>query len=79
MKSEIVEKVIRGIGDAGGSGDVMNALGFSQTSFQEGFDIANQIQNMDLVKMLYSNFNQNRIIVEFTLLGKKRYTELLKS
>lgn len=78
MTDIIIDKVIRGIGDAGGSGNVMSALGYAQADFQTGFDIANGIQNLDLIKLLYSNFNQNRIIVEFTLLGKKRYEELLK-
>ena len=75
----IVDKVILGIGNEGGNGNVMNALGFQQDNFQTGFEIANNIQNMDLVKLLYSNFNQNKIIVEFTLLGKKRYEDLSKS
>lgn len=79
MTSEIIDKVIKGVGDTGGTGDVMSALGYSQENFQAGFDIANSIQNMDLIKLLYSNFNQNRIIVEFTLLGKKRYQDLIES
>lgn len=79
MTSEIIDKVIKGVGDSGGTGDVMSALGYTRENFQDGFDIANSIQNLDLVKLLYSNFNQNRIIVEFTLLGKKRYQELTES
>lgn len=77
MESILVDKVIKGIGDTGGFGNVMDALGYDQPKFQEGFDLANAIQNMDLVKLLYSNFTQNKIIVEFTLLGKKRYNEIL--
>lgn len=73
MKSEIL-KVIKGVGDRGGTtGNVMEILGYSQTEFQNGFDIANEMQNRDLVKLLYSNFNQNKIVVEFTLLGKAAY------
>ncbi len=79
ISKDIIDTVILGIGNEGGTGNVMNALEFQQDNFQTGFDIANDIQNMDLVKLLYSNFNQNKIIVEFTLLGKKRYEDLLQS
>lgn len=66
--------VIKGVGDQGGTtGNVMEYLGYSQADFQKGFDIANEMQNRDLVKLLYSNFNQNKVIVEFTLLGKAAY------
>jgi hypothetical protein len=51
-------------------GDVMEILGYTQEDFQKGFDIALEMQNRDLVKLLYSNFNANKVIVEFTLLGK---------
>lgn len=51
----------------------MEILGYSHADFQKGFDIAIEMQNRDLVKLLYSNFNQNKIIVEFTLLGKAAY------
>jgi hypothetical protein len=73
MEREIAS-IIKGIGDdRGTTGNVMEFLGFGQSDFQRGFDIANEMQNRDLVKLLYSNFNQNRIIVEFTLLGKAAY------
>lgn len=69
-----IHKVIKGIGDDGGTtGNVMEILGYTSADFQKGFDIANEMQNRDLVKMLYSNFNQNKVIVEFTLLGKAAY------
>ena len=74
MKIEdAISKVIQGVGDRGTTGNVMEILGYAQTEFQQGFDIANEMQNRDLVKMLYSNFNQNKIVVEFTLLGKAAY------
>lgn len=72
MDKEIL-KVIKGIGDTGNSGNVMEILGLDQANFQRGFDIANEMQNQDLVKLLYSNFSLNKIIVEFTLLGKAAY------
>ena len=69
-----ISKVIKGIGDQGtATGNVMEILGLSTVSFQQGFDLAVDMQNRDLVKLLYSNFNQNKIIVEFTLLGKAAY------
>jgi hypothetical protein len=69
-----IQKIIRGIGEQGNStGNVMELLGYGQNLFQTGFEIANEMQNRDLVKLLYSNFNQNKIIVEFTLLGKAAF------
>jgi hypothetical protein len=68
-----IQKVIKGIGDQGTTGNVMEILALASKDFQQGFDLAVDIQNRDLVKLLYSNFNQNKIIVEFTLLGKAAY------
>lgn len=73
MTEAIVTQILKGVGNQGGTGNVMEALGYSSDHFQTAFEYANAIQNMDLVKLLYSNFNQNKIIVEFTLLGKARY------
>jgi hypothetical protein len=73
---DTIDLVIMGVGNSGGTGNVMSALNYSQEKFQEAFDLANHIQNLDLVKLLYSNYSQNKIIVEFTLLGKKRFEEL---
>lgn len=71
-QEELINQVIVGIGSRG-FGDVMEALNWSQENFQSGFDLANDMQNMDLVKLIYSNFNQNKIVIEFTLLGKAKY------
>lgn len=68
-----IRKVIKGIGDHGATGNVMEILALTSEAFQQGFDLAVDMQNRDLVKLLYSNFNQNKIIVEFTLLGKAAY------
>ncbi len=68
-----IQKVIKGIGDTGTTGNVMEILGYESSFFQHGFDIAIEMQNRDLVKLLYSNFNVNKVIVEFTLLGKAAY------
>jgi hypothetical protein len=74
-EEELIHQVITTIGSRG-FGNVMEALGWDQVNFQNGFDLANTMQNMDLVKLLYSNFNQNKIIIEFTLLGKAKYESL---
>ena len=52
--------------------NVMEALGYTQDQFQRAFDIALEMDNRNLVKLLYSNFNAGKVIVEFTLLGKKQ-------
>ena len=51
--------------------NVLEALGYPSEKFQQAFDIALQMENRNLVKLLYSNFNAGKIIVEFTLLAKK--------
>ena len=52
--------------------NVMEALGYTQDQFQRAFDIALEMDNRNLVKLLYSNFNAGKVIVEFTLLGKNK-------
>ena len=54
----------------GGTGNVMEILGYDAARFEEGFTIANNMQNLDLVKLLYSNFNKNLVVVELTLWGE---------
>ena len=51
--------------------NVMDALGYGQDKFQQAFDIALEMDNQSLVKLLYSNYNANKVIVEFTLLARK--------
>jgi hypothetical protein len=74
-QEELINRVIQGIGSRG-FGNVMEALAWGQDNFENGFALANTMQNMDLVKLIYSNFNQNKIIIEFTLLGKAKYESL---
>ena len=52
--------------------NVMEALGYTQDQFQRAFDIALEMDNRNLVKLLYSHFTAGKVIVEFTLLGKKQ-------
>lgn len=54
----------------GGTGNVMDMVEWDAARFEEGFALANDMQNRDLVKLLYSNFNTNRIVVELTLIGE---------
>lgn len=75
-QDDLINNVITGIGSRG-FGDVMEALAWPQNDFQKGFELANTMQNMDLVKLIYSNFNQNKIVIEFTLLGKAKYKSLI--
>jgi hypothetical protein len=51
--------------------NVMEALGYSSDKFQHAFDVAREMDRRNLVKLLYSNFNAGKVIVEFTLLAKK--------
>jgi hypothetical protein len=50
--------------------NVMEVLGYTQDNFQQAFDVALEMENRNLVKLLYSNFNVRKVIVEFTLLAK---------
>lgn len=74
-QEELIDQVLKNIGSRG-FGNVMEALAWKQDNFQNGFDLANDMQNMDLVKLIYSNINQNNIVIEFTLLGKAKYESL---
>jgi hypothetical protein len=78
IDESVIDKIVLGLGKSGGTGNVMEYLGYTQESFDEAFMIANDIQNMDLVKLLYSNYNLSKVIVEFTLLGRARYENLIK-
>ena len=69
--NEIELIVLRNLVKKGGIGNVMEFLNYSQTDFDKGFEFANNLQNKDLVKLLYSNFNKNLIVVELTLIGTK--------
>ncbi len=62
--------ILKVLVEKGGSGNVMEILGYDTARFDEGFTIANTMQNLDLVKLLYSNFNKNLIVVELTLWGE---------
>jgi hypothetical protein len=52
--------------------NVIEVLGYASDKFQEAFDVALEMDRRNLVKLLYSNFNAGKVIVEFTLLAKKQ-------
>lgn len=61
--------LLKFIHQKGGTGNVMEALGWDVTRFEEGAHIALDMDNLNYVKQLYSNFNKNLIVVELTLVG----------
>lgn len=68
--------VLQNLVKKGGMGNVQEFLQCSQSDFDKGFDFANTLQNKDLIKLLYSNFNKNLIVVELTLPGAKHGSKL---
>ncbi|WP_165823951.1 hypothetical protein [Pseudochryseolinea flava] len=52
--------------------NVIEVLNVYPENYQHAFDVALEMDNRNLVKLLYSNFSAGKIIVEFTLLGKTR-------
>jgi hypothetical protein len=64
----VLEKLVK----TSGTGNVMEMLSYDSSHFEEGFTVANDMQNLDLVKLLYSNFNKNLVVVELTLLGEQK-------
>lgn len=61
--------ILKFIHQKGGTGNIMEALGWDSSWFEEGQRIALDMDNLNYVKSLYSNFNKNLIVVELTLVG----------
>lgn len=76
LKDEI--KILSRITEPGGTGNVMEILEWPTSRFDEGFMLANDMQNSNLVKLLYSNFNKNLVVVELTLVGQSEYKRAIK-
>ncbi|MDZ7646235.1 MAG: hypothetical protein U5K54_03090 [Cytophagales bacterium] len=72
--NQLEKSVLTRLIQKGGTGNVMEFLQEGK-DFDSGFHFANEMQNKDLVKLLYSNFNKNLIVVELTLLGIKEGKE----
>ncbi len=70
-----IQLVLKASLQKSGTGNVMEALNWDATRFDQGFALANEMQNLDLVKLLYSNFNKNLIVVELTLIGVSQAKE----
>jgi|GEM_PF-1008187 len=71
-----IQTIIKGLGDIGGFGNVMKVLGYERDHHQLGFDLANEMQNRDYIKLLYASYTQNVISVEMLLPGKHIYDNL---
>lgn len=69
--TKIQHHVLKGLVASGGTGNAIELLKNEITEFQAGFDFVNDLQNLDLVKILYSNFNKNLVVAELTLLGEQ--------
>lgn len=67
----ILDKLVNG----NGTGNVMEILNWNSVQFDESFVIANEMQNLNLVKLLYCNFNKNLVVVELTLFGESEYNK----
>jgi hypothetical protein len=50
--------------------NIIEVLDYGPEKYQRAFDIALEMDNRSLVKLLYSNFNAGKVVVEFTLIGK---------
>ena len=69
MKTMDHTPILKFIYQKGGTGNVMEALGWASTRFEEASQIALDMDNLNYVKQLYTNFNKNLIVVELTLVG----------
>jgi hypothetical protein len=49
--------------------NVVDALGYTEDHFQQAFEVALEMDNQNLAKLLYSSFNARKIVIEFTLLA----------
>lgn len=67
-----ISETVKGLGEANSIANVAGLLGYDQQRFQESFDIANEMQNQDLVKLLYAFQPKNVVNVEVTLEGVRR-------
>src|SRR5689334_13897884 len=67
-----IDRVLAGMGGVNSISNVMNILKLETKDFQFGFDLANEMQNRNLVKLLYA-FQPGKIVnVEMTLEGVRR-------
>jgi hypothetical protein len=50
--------------------NIIEVLRYTADDFQKAFDIALEMENENLVKLIYSNFNAGKVVVELTLPGR---------
>lgn len=62
-------EAVKGLGEANSIANVASLLNMDQQHFQQSFDVANEMQNRDLVKLLYAFQPRNTVNVEVTLEG----------
>ena len=63
---------LAGLGREGGMCNVMVIV--KESEYQQAFDIANEMQNLDWIKIIYCSPQTNIINVELTLKGKQEYS-----
>lgn len=56
--------------------NIVEALNYTADDFQKAFDIALEMDNEKLAKLIYSNFNTGKIVVELTLPGRDESAKL---
>jgi hypothetical protein len=67
-----IDKVLKAMGGVNSIFNVMDILKLDPKDFQLAFDLANEMQNRDLVKLLYA-FQPGKVVnVEMTLEGVRR-------
>ena len=68
----LIDRVLAGMGGVNSISNVMDILQLGSKDFQLAFDLANEMQNRDLVKLLYAFQPGNKVNVEMTLEGVRR-------
>ena len=68
----LIDRVLAGMGGVNSISNVMEILQLESKDFQLAFDLANEMQNRDLVKLLYAFQPGNKVNVEMTLEGVRR-------
>lgn len=64
-----IARVLRARTDASNLVNVVEALHLPAAEFQAAFDVALEMENRNLAKLLYSNVNSVKVVIEFTLLA----------
>jgi hypothetical protein len=65
-----INEILKATGDAGTIWNVVDILKAGPEAFQLCFDLANDMQNRDLVKLLYALY-PSKVMIEMTLIGQQ--------